>query len=315
MPASIVFADIHINTSKFPDYEQRKIQLMLDAIRKHNCEKVVLSGDIFDKIRPSLQDISLFYSFIDSIPSVMQVDIIAGNHDYNVFDYLPHTRFTYYSSITKIGNTTYIPWAEIHNFTEDHFDLTGLCYSHARCTIIPHIVEEVDISKFSQGFKLTILGDIHQVYEPFHNVIYTSSPVPIHFKAYQKNSTGYIVVDEDTCEYSRFFINDLAKIKIVTSATKLGDLANALKKKPVGSLYKIVVEDFPEKLIGIQKWSSPSIRIEPKVLLHKDDVSEKVKTVLDQSLTIDDILYRFLYDNYKEFSLEMENELRRSISG
>lgn len=314
MSISVVFADIHINTTKYPAYEEDKIRLIIKAVKESAASNVVLAGDIFDKAKPSLQDISLFYDMVHSFPEDVTVDILAGNHDHSVFEYLPQTTFTYHSEITKRDNVTFVPWTKLNELAAKHYDSSGVCYSHARCTVPPYIVEEVEISKFSQGFKLTVLGDIHQPYEPYKNVVYTSSPVPIHFKLYQKNSTGYLVVDEEACTYTRHFINDIAKVKIMATALKLGDTINALKKRPAGNLYKVVVEDYPEKLLGIQKWATTSIRIEPKVLLRQDDVADKVKAVLDQSLTIEDVLYNFLGETYREYTIDLENELRRSIN-
>ena len=309
MPKSIVFADIHINTTKYLDYEKEKLRLIVKAIKESKCTNVVLAGDTFDKAKPTLQDIHLFYDMIHSIPQGVSIDVIAGNHDHSVFEYLPHTSFTYHSEITVRDGVAFIPWTKIH----EPFPEGKVCYSHARCTIPPHIVEEVDLKKFHDTYQLTVLGDIHSPMEPYENVVYTSSPIPIHFKLYQKNSTGYLIVDEETCTYTRHFINDIAKVKIMTSAVRLGDTIHALKKKPSGNLYKVVVEDYPEKLLGIQKWATNSIRIEPKVMLRKDDVADKVKSVLDQSLTIEDILHGFLKETYREYSLGLENELRRNI--
>jgi len=306
---SVVFADIHINTSKYPDYEERKVSLIRKAIKESKADKVVFAGDIFDRNRPSMEDIRLFYQLVEGLHK--PIHIIAGNHDHTTFEFLPQTSFTYHSEITVMEDgVVYIPWTNIH----DNFPDGIICYSHARCNVPPHIVEEVNIQKFSDRYSLTILGDIHSPMAPFDNVVYTSSPVPIHFKAYQKNTSGYLLVDETSATYTRKYINGLAKIKIVTSALKLGDTLNNLRTKgAVGNLYKVVVEDYPEKLAGIQKWATKSIRIEPKVLLRKEEVYDKVKEVLDQSLSIEEVLYDYLKDNYKYFSVDMENELKRNI--
>jgi len=311
MRKTIVFADIHINTSKYPDYEKRKLNLIVMEIKKYkDIKQIVFAGDIFDKNRPSLQDIQFFYEFIEEFDDEYSIEIIAGNHDHSVFEYLPHTNFTYYNEITVENEIVFIPWSKIH----EDFPKGKMCYSHARCTIPPHIVEEVDMAKFSSTYKLSVLGDIHQPLELDGNIVYTSSPVPIHFKSLQKNSTGYLIVDEDTCTVERHFINDIAKVRIDTNAFKLGDTIAALKKKPNGSLYKVVVEDYPEKLLGIQKWATQSIKIEPKIIIRKDDVSERVKQVLDQSLTIEEILYNYLHHNFTGYSIDLETELRKNIN-
>ena len=309
MSVSIVFGDIHLNTSKYPAYEERKVALIKQAIRESQADKVVFSGDTFDRNRPSMEDIRLFYELVSDV--YKPIHIIAGNHDHSVFEFLPQTTFFYHSDIfVDEQDVVYIPWTKIH----DNFPDGKLCYSHARCTVPPHITEEVNIQKFSDRYGLTILGDIHSPMAPFDNVVYTSSPVPIHFKLYQKNSTGYLVVDEDAGTYTRHYINDIAKVKVMTTSLKLGDTINALKRKPNGSLYKVVVEDYAEKLLGIQKWATDAIRIEPKVVLRTEDVKDKVKAVLDQSLTIEDVLYSFLKETYGPFDVDLENELRININ-
>jgi len=306
MAKFLAFADIHINSSKYLEYEEEKLRLILKAILSHpEIDHLVLAGDIFDKAKPTLQDIKLFYDFIHKLPE-HHIDIIGGNHDPQTFKYLPHTNFTYYHETTTVGDITFIPWAQVH----EELPPSPICISHARCSIPPHITEEVDISKFAGTYELTILGDIHSPVAPYENVVYTSSPVPIHFRALKKDSTGYLEVDISTRSYTRHYINGLAKIKIMTTAFKLGDTVKALKKAPGYNLYKVVVEDYPEKLLNIQRYATNSIKIEPKIIIDNSDVTDKVAKVLDQSVEIEDILYDYLRKNYRNFSVDLENKLK-----
>ena len=309
MSKFLAFGDIHINTSKYPEYEEEKIRLILKAIHSHpEVNHLVLAGDVFDKARPSLRDIQLFYTFVHSLQDY-RIDVIGGNHDPTTFEYLPHTNFTYYSEITTVDDITFVPWSKIHL----ELPSSRICVSHARCTVPPHITEEVAISKFAETYGLTILGDIHMPLEPFVNVVYTSSPVPIHFKPLKKNSTGYLEVDTKTLSYTRHYINELAKIKVVTSAFKLGDTIKGLKKAQGYNLYKVVVEDYPEKLLNIQRYATRSVKIEPKIIITNSDVTNKVREVLDQSVEIEDILFDFLRDNYRNFSVDLENKLKAEL--
>ena len=305
----LALADIHINTSRYLEYEEEKLRLIRKAILSHpEVSHIVLAGDTFDKAKPTLLDIKLFYDFIHSL-SDYTIDIIGGNHDPETFHYLPTVGFRYHSEITTIGPITYIPWTQI----QEPFPENDVCFSHARCTIPPHIGEEVDIGKYHKAYKLTVLGDIHSPMEPYEDVVYTSSPVPIHFKTQKANSTGYLIVDPVACSFTRHFINNLAKIKIVTPNENLGALVTKLKKVRTKSLYKVVVEDYAERLQGIQRHATKSIKIEPKILINNKDVSDKVSAVLDQSVEIEDIMFQYLRENYQGFTVQIENNLKEYL--
>jgi len=311
MASSIIFADIHINTSKFLSYEEQKINLIIDNVNKHaDVTNVIFAGDVFDKARPTLLDIKLFYKLIESINK--PIEIINGNHDHSVFNFLPEAGFKYYDGIVKRDNFLFIPWTKIHELTDEHKDPNSVAISHARCTIPPHIVEEVDISQFSKWFHTTILGDIHQPFSPYPNVHYTSSPVPIHFSTYKKNATGYIKINNETFEIERHFINDIGKVKLITTADMISQTIMHRCTSPK-NLYKLVVQDAPEKLQGIQKYATTNIKIFPEATVSKKDISENIKNVLDQSLEIEDILFEYLRANYKPLTKELEWQLRKNL--
>lgn len=84
-------ADIHLGSkieAKFPkekSIERRREVLntfsrMIDYAREHNIKIILLSGDIFDKDKPSIKDKTYFYKIIRNNPDIDFL-YLNGNHD------------------------------------------------------------------------------------------------------------------------------------------------------------------------------------------------------------------------------------------
>lgn len=317
MASSVVVADLHINTAKYPEFEQTRIDKLIstitDVTAKMDITHIILAGDTFDRNSPSLRDIKLFYDLIDNLKVLGIIEIIDGNHDWETFKFLPHSGFTYYSEVTVRGNFIFIPWAKIKTLPEISGDKSLLCISHARCTVEPHIKEEVAIKEYSEKFHTTILGDIHAPIKPYENVWYCSSPFSTHYKQYKGYSHGFIIVDNDTYEISRKWISGPSKVKAVTDMDNLA--VTTLACNNPANLYKIVVEDYAEKLKSINKKPKSNIIVEPLVKVQSSQVNTKVQEILSQSKSIEDIVFQYVEENYSAYDEGIALTIKNKIKG
>ena len=314
MASSVVLADLHINTTKHPKFELNRVNRLIDGILAVNTKitHVILAGDIFDRNTPSLRDIQLFYYLVDKLQQ-FTIEVINGNHDFSAFEFLPQAGFTYYNDITYRDNFVFIPWSKLDMLPEVSEDKTIGCISHARCTIPPHIVEEVPIIQFAEKFHTTILGDIHSPMSPYPNVHYCSSPHTTHYKPFKAYTHGFILVDNESLEIHRKWLPGPSKIKLVTDMDNLSTVVAQCTNED--NLYKIVVEDYAERLKGINKKPKANVIVEPLVKVQTSKVSSRVQELLSQSKTIEDIVFQYVEENYLSYDSNVALEIRNKIKG
>lgn len=203
----IISGDIHINLRKFPEFERKRVLMLAEEFKTLEADEdeellFILNGDIFDKAKPTYEEIALFYEFIDVIShnGKRSVYVLSGNHEElgkekTIFDYLPQHNFIY----LKVGIFTFFegsvslfavghPFLDvIENKTLPLGDHTNVLVSHYRSNI-GFAGEEINNKEVSETFDLTVLSDIHMAWCPYDNICYTSSPYAIHFDDY---STQY----------------------------------------------------------------------------------------------------------------------------
>ena len=79
-------ADLHLGKrlrelSLIPD-QKYILQQMLQLVRTHNPQAVLIAGDVYDKAAPSAEAVELFDSFLSELDTLgVLVFVIAGNHD------------------------------------------------------------------------------------------------------------------------------------------------------------------------------------------------------------------------------------------
>lgn len=92
-------SDLHIgkrlNDYSLFDDQKEILNQAVNVYSLHNCESVIIAGDIYDKSVPSAEAMNLFNNFITSLSELgAKVYMISGNHD-------SPERISYYSSIIK----------------------------------------------------------------------------------------------------------------------------------------------------------------------------------------------------------------------
>lgn len=248
----LLVSDIHLNLSKEPEWESNRFSELFKELARasEDCDMTVLSGDIFDNPKPTLQEIHLFYSCLNYFkePPI----IIDGNHECldkqnYTWDFLPSGNFEYTSNKlieTKSTNIYLCGHKKLYTLKYIRGDLKkkkNILITHVRSNVPPHIKEEFDCRFLSNTFDLVVSGDIHYRYSPFDNFHYLGQPYSTTYKPEVTN--GYAILDTDTLELSFVDLGLPSKIKIDVNAQDLNSLS--LNQK---NLYKLRVTGSIEEL-------------------------------------------------------------------
>lgn len=314
----ICIADLHISHKSDRVFEASRLLALTDHLSQYRGGGYTLNllGDTFDTNTPSLEDIRAFYNIIESLrPIFKEIVIIPGNHDYKVFNYLPHQGFTYIGQPTIVGDIQYLPWTHLEDFTsrlQSTKRRGKLLLTHARCTITPHIIEETNIQLLSERYEKVVLGDIHMPYSPYPNVFYTSEPSQHHYKSYSKNTTGYIIVDKDL-NISRVFTDLPYKCKLPKCSFE--DVDKILPSLSEENRYKLVVEDHVTNLQKLKKYKQSNIKFEviPQVILSSQTKQgEELRDMVSGKISIEQLLFHYIEENYN-FSPLLSSKILRII--
>lgn len=246
--------DVHLTQSKHKEFAANRFAALCGTISTKKYDMVIFMGDLFDRARPSLEEIQLLQFCIMKLNDRgVRTLVFDGNHeavtkDSSTFDYL------------RIEGLEYLPY--------DLLDIEGvkihtLGYSNLskyillpKCDILlSHfrsnfgiIKEEISTEEVSKKANIVFLGDIHQEYSPLPNVHYTSSPYGIHFSK-ENHKHGYVelVVNNGTYEFSRVPLDLPNKLILELDASSIS------KVTPNGNLLRIKVKGTPEELESLPR--------------------------------------------------------------
>lgn len=309
----VCIGDLHINCKKTPAFSRSRVMALADGLLAEPLagQSLYLLGDTFDNNHPTLEDLKLFYDFINTLSQKYQdIIIIPGNHDHKVFQYIPHTNFKYYHDITYDNDMCFMGWSNIqfmHTLKKQK-----VIFTHARCTIPPFIQEEISFEQLSKKADLVILGDIHHPVNTQSNIHYTYEPSRNTYTTHQKNSTGYLVVNTETLEVTRRHPElphkELLKFD---SMAEFIEAKSLYYKEP--NLYKVVITDYIENLkpLGVANMIfeyNPRVVVEEKPLKEE----EELKEIISQRVSISEALLAHTQESYR-FSLDILNKIKKRL--
>jgi hypothetical protein len=232
---------------------------------------------------------------IDSLQDYHEIIISAGNHDYSTFHYLPERGFRYVDDYYNKDNISIVSWNHIPAYTKAKLKDTILI-THARCTIPPHIKEEVDIKRLYENHKEVILGDIHQPLQLSENCRYTSSPSPVSYIKYKPKQYGFIHIDTSD-KITRYYLGLPRKERITFSSVE--EFLEDMKDLNPKNIYKAVIKDSPENLTKLQKIKRKNIILDPIPVIESDSALETFSDILEDRLSIKELLYTYMKDTHK----------------
>ncbi len=301
MTRALCVADIHLNLNNNSEWEANRFSLLFDYLADAEEEYVYLLGDIFDKARPSLEELSLFYQNIAKLKRKV-VRLIAGNHeilakDVTLFDKIPSVGFKYYRDfdIVKMEDVNIYLCGnnkldKLKNLKSGSLSSkVNILMTHVRCDIPPHVKEELPLKPLSNMFDYIIAGDIHSLYRPFDNFYYTNQP---YSTTYVKDKAHHIIrlsVDKKDVKIQHIpisFPNKILKVPVLCEVPPLnskdlfkiritGTLKELLSFENKGNVrFDKVVEDLATADIKKIKRGKKLDLEEHIIAVLKDDLSE-----------------------------------------
>ena len=249
-----VLADVHVNLSKDVEFETNRFTNLIKTIADRRYNLVIIAGDLFDKARPSLEEIKLVTEQLTYLVNFSSVIILAGNHEAvtkgtTTFDYvtLPGVTVVKNDILAIRGKTLrLVDWQEVKKL-DVLTTKTDVLVSHFRSNLGHFIKEELNTKFISTLAKQVILGDIHQVYNPLPNVSYCSSPYSTKYVNPTDTKYGYLSLDisNEGISTSRVTLNLPSKYKLeygINNLDKLNHLISAghlLKIEVTGTLVQL----------------------------------------------------------------------------
>ena len=309
---AVCLGDLHISLRSNELFEGRRLNALALELNSRSESTLILLGDVFDRNKPSLQEIQLFYQFVSSL-QFTEIFIISGNHDPTVFQYLPQTNFKYLQDPTIIDDCVFVGYNNLERFMNDGVftDKSKILFTHARCTIAPYIKEEVDFKLLSEKYDMVVLGDIHHPCAVQDNVYYTYEPTNNSFVKYKKKTTGYLVIDTELQQVTRVFPElphkDILK---VTTVEGLDDIISELSRD---NLYKITVEaPLADRVKLTDYWHNVIWDFIPQIDMEQQEEEVELKQLVNRKVSIEDTLLQHTQTTYK-FSLDVLNQIKRRL--
>ena len=276
-------------------------QQVEDAIFTHNCNMHIIGGDLFDRV-PSMDELTLYFDFVKdcSIPTI----IFDGNHEATkknttFFSNLKRVTSEINPLVTVIDETYYhqdwaiLPYADLHKKGSiEDIDDVDYIFTHVRGEIPPHVVPEVDLSRFDR-FKTVFAGDLHAHSNTQRNIVYPGSPMTTSFHR-NEVETGFIVIQDDwTWEWFAFDLPQLIR-KTVTNPKDM------IQTDWHHTIYEI--EGDVADLTGVAN----SELLDKKVIKRKTEAT----LMLGNEMTIEEEL-----NEYLSYILELEEQKTKKILG
>lgn len=280
-------------------------------------KKIFILGDTFDTNKPTLDEISLFYEGMALLKD-KEVILIDGNHesisdDVTVFDKIPQVGYRYIKNdIIKIeGIRIYLlSWSKLSRLSRMvDSGLTSLpkaLFTHVRCTIPPHIKEEVPLKKVSEAFNMVVAGDIHITgHKPFDNFHYTGQPYSTHYKSKGLQSVLEVTFDKRGVTAEPIYTNFPNKIMYKVHASEVSKLNNVdlFKLKVTGSISELAELPDSNNIIYEKTVSAFDMtKVDDLMVTGKIDIKSDILTMLtdmevsDSSITFGD---SFISDSLK----------------
>lgn len=313
----LAIGDLHIKmVPGVPkDWQIKRYEEYIDNLISECKEKptiLAIVGDTLDSITPSKEELRLFLSLLHKLKNEdIHVLLVSGNHctiqegssilDYLLLDEFPNIC---YRRNLVFNNTTFhlVNHDSLKSYAPSNFTERNILLSHFRCTIPPHITEEINVKKLTKPFDLCIVGDIHTNLQ-FDNVYYTNQPLNKQFET--EPSCSYLEVDLDTLKVTRkpaFYPSLIAKKMIAKKFHK--------EKFPAPHFYKVEVEGTPEELRLIKEAHS-NVKLCRIPLLEKSvALSEEVTEAPVLSLDDDLVDYMKALGYKDQLIADMLTELR-----
>lgn len=189
----------------------------------------IIGGDLFDRM-PTIDELELYFYFIKHCN--VETIIYDGNHEATkkgatflsrlkeVTTSLNDRVFIVDEAYEDSRGFSILPYSHLHKKGSiELLNKTVPLFTHVRGEIPPHVVPEVDLTRF-EGFPLVFAGDLHSHTNCQRNIVYPGSPMTTSFHR-TKVETGVVVILDDWDWYwERLHLPQLIR-KTVKSTTEM----------------------------------------------------------------------------------------------
>ncbi|AQT25225.1 exonuclease subunit 1 [Providencia phage vB_PreS_PR1] len=302
-------ADIHIKLGQkdVPVDWQRNRYLMLaqelkELYIKHQCDLMIIGGDIFDTNKPTSKEVDLNTRFFSTLKDC-NIILYTGNHEMLSKKESALSNFT--STYLEISDTFYVADDCYRSADFDIIDYTELkaktwkpaksklCFTHVRGEIPPHVTPEIDLQKFvDHGYELVIAGDLHSFQNSQHigsvPLMYPGSPLSTSFaRSEPKNTHGVFIIDTDTLSVDWVSTDHLPQL--ITKTISVGEEMVAgtyhhLMYEIEGNILELKSVENSELL---KKKLNNSVSTEAKLQLKDKTVGEELDTLWQEVYGLD----------------------------
>tara|TARA_R100001591_G_scaffold39331_1_gene50893 strand:+ start:3291 stop:4244 length:954 start_codon:yes stop_codon:yes gene_type:complete len=275
-------------------------QQIEEVIENNNVSLHIIGGDLFDRV-PSMDELTLYFDFVKGVS--VDTIIFDGNHEATrkhktFFTNLKRVTEELNPKVKVITETFYhqdwaiLPYADLHRKKSIEDINVDYLFTHVRGEIPPHVVPEVDLSRFDK-FKTVFAGDLHAHSNTQRNIVYPGSPMTTSF---HRNlvTTGYILIDEDwSWTWHEFDLPQLLR-QTVTNPDEM------------------VQTEFHHTIYEIEGDVSDLSNIKNNELLDKKVIKRKTEAtlILDKEMTIEEEL-----NEYLSYILELDENKTKNILG
>ena len=262
----ILTADWHIRIK--PDIDEqwqmnryRQLTNKVISLCREHAAILVLAGDILDRNRPSLPELTLVLELLRKLQNNnIHTLLISGNHESlgqgaSTYDFMG----PYLEGLDCINyntsQTIFFPCGTLDLYLVGHPALQGyeesdmregkvnILISHFRPTVNQFIQEEIDVEKFIAPFDYCFAGDIHMPIE-LHEGKLISINHPLN-SCFEANPDGSLILVEPAKQginWSRIPLQLPNLVQKVTAATEFQE------PDEDGNFYRIEVQGSPEEL-------------------------------------------------------------------
>ena len=261
----------------------------------------IIGGDLFDRV-PSMDELTLYFDFVKGVS--VDTIIFDGNHEATrkhktFFTNLKRVTEELNPKVKVITETFYqddwaiLPYADLHRKESIEDINVDYLFTHVRGEIPPHVVPEVDLSRFDK-FKTVFAGDLHAHSNTQRNIVYPGSPMTTSFHR-NEVETGYLLINDKnwTWMWDRFDLPQLLR-KTVSSPDEM-----------IPSTYHHTIYELEGDIQDLSKVKNSEL-LDKKVVKR----STEATLVLDKEMTVSEELAEYL-----EYILELPKEKIYSIIG
>lgn len=161
----VLISDIHYYSKK----DLKRINLVLDNIKKIKPDYICIPGDITDK--SIIRDEELFINWLKKLSRISKVIISLGNHEFYVTKNILKLNSSFLSEVSKIKNLYLL---DNENIVIDNINFMGITMP----------IECYENNNLEEFYK--ILSSL-KTYKKYYNVLLCHSPINIIKKSVLKN--------------------------------------------------------------------------------------------------------------------------------